>query len=472
MWLYFNSNGQLTTILEHGSPARAGSTNFEIFAAFEGLNSTNLSDYMATIKLYKPDLVGSSYPALIMSNASAEFEAMEGETNTGDFQGGTYYGFVFKFNELVDDNGTVDTSDDTSIVLLDTQGLWNAVITVIKDSYNVQGVATFNVAGTGTEQPSSINYDVITNQLVQNINRRALKSQTIINIENTSADISNYENGQMFYSLEDRTLYRKEDDELVPQVDSSFTVDGSLSATSRNPVENRIVTQNLQNIREFAAGKCASYTLDCSWTIQTLKDLDEHYDDVINVAGSNIKQAVDHGSYDSAVIANTDFRTNGDPNPRDSDYIIIRNNKGQYILDQNQTMCESLFQMGDIIWITQTNVPDRWYSNYGYYPLETTTKLYKHTITVNDQDWENIYLIITSNDGTQFDSTSFNLQTLIENSVSAYIYMPILYRSPIVSCVLDGGGHTLTLNYFNGSGTFISLDFDDTYDFYDTVSPL
>ena len=266
MWLYFNSNGQLTTILEHGSPARVGSTNFEIFAAIEGLNETNIADYMATIKFFKPDLTNSSYPTLLMSNASAIYT---GET-TGEFTSGeTYYGFVFKFNEMIDNNGTEDTSDDTHVVLLDTDGLWKAVINIIKEGYNVQGTATFNVAGTGTETPSTIDYDLITNQLVQNINRRALKTQTIATY--TYAGIlevlDDYENGQMFYGIDTHRLYQKVNNELIEIGD--FQVDSFLSTISENPVQNKVVTQA---IYDSVAG---AYKIRGSVTVQTLEAMEK-----------------------------------------------------------------------------------------------------------------------------------------------------------------------------------------------------
>ena len=47
MWLYFNSNGQLLTILEHGSPARVGTTAFQIFAVFE-----NITDDMQLVNTH------------------------------------------------------------------------------------------------------------------------------------------------------------------------------------------------------------------------------------------------------------------------------------------------------------------------------------------------------------------------------------------------------------------------------------
>lgn len=273
MWLYFNSKGQLTTILEHGSPARVGTTNFDIFAVIEGLDETNIADYMATIKFFKPDLTNSSYPTLLMENASAVFKKMDSENDTGNFQNNhTYYGFVFRFNEIVDNNGTpLNINDDNQIVLLDTNGLWKAVINIISDihGYNVQGMATFEVAGTGTEKPSTIDYDIITSQLVQNINRRALKKQTIVTNTYVGivASLGDYENGQMFYGIDTHKLYQKVDNELIEIGD--FQVDSFLSTTSENPVQNKVVTQA---IYDSVAG---AYRIRGSATVQTLEAMEK-----------------------------------------------------------------------------------------------------------------------------------------------------------------------------------------------------
>ena len=172
MWLYFNRSGQILTTLEHGEMARVGTTKFSIFAVFEGINEDNIGAYDATIKLRKPDLTGSTYPLLLMQTASSTFNKLSGETDTGNFQNGTtYYGFLFNFGDF--------NSSESDEVLLDTDGLWEAVITLIRGDLNVQGTATFEVAGTGTETSTVISYDIITNQLLQAINERALKTNVV-----------------------------------------------------------------------------------------------------------------------------------------------------------------------------------------------------------------------------------------------------------------------------------------------------
>lgn len=210
MWLYFNSNGQLETILEHGTPARVGTTAFEIFAVFEQItDETSLSQFSATIKLKKPDLTGSGYPTLLMEPRSALFEKLSSETDTGEFENNhTYYGFLFDF-------GNWNRDEENEEILLDTDGLWKAIITLIGDNYFVQGAATFNVGGTGTEDATHIDYDIVTSQLVYEINKKADTDKVIITIPNLEADVTEFEEGQLFYSEADKAVYKKVSGSLI-----------------------------------------------------------------------------------------------------------------------------------------------------------------------------------------------------------------------------------------------------------------
>ena len=206
MWVYFNKNGQLITSLEHGSPARVGSTDFSIFAVVEGIDETNITNYSGVIRFIKPDLRHTEYPVLLMNTASATFEKLEGEGHIEPFEDGkTYYGFLFDFDDF-------DSSSQEEYILLDTNGLWNAIITLIStnqndDIYSVKGVCSFNVAGVGSEDATQIPYNVVTTQLVAEINKRALKSEVILVI-NATPDISLYEDGQMFYRVDRNKFYK------------------------------------------------------------------------------------------------------------------------------------------------------------------------------------------------------------------------------------------------------------------------
>ena len=224
MWLYFNNKGQLITALEHGTPARAGTTNFQIFAVFEGVNVDNISDISATIKLKKPDLTGSEYPILLMDNASADFSLIGDEVQHPDsvapFQvGAKYYGFLFDFANF--------NPDQTTEILLDTPGLWEAIITLITGvgMYSVQGVATFDVGGTGTEEPTPITYEVIINQMIAMLGDKVNFNQVILAVNNISeVVIEGYEEGQMFVDKTTGIFYKISGGELVYVADFGDTL--------------------------------------------------------------------------------------------------------------------------------------------------------------------------------------------------------------------------------------------------------
>lgn len=166
MWLYFNEKGQLLVSLEHGNPARAGTTDFKIFAYFKDVDvSTSFSN--ATIKLRKPDLTGSGYPTLLMERSVQVFHLMSGETanSVSPFKDGdTYIGYLFDFSNF-------NTTEDEE-VLLDTPGLWEATITLIgaNRSLNVQGMATFNVQrGTTSDDETEIDIDTVLNRIYEEL---------------------------------------------------------------------------------------------------------------------------------------------------------------------------------------------------------------------------------------------------------------------------------------------------------------
>ena len=158
MWVYFNKKGQILETVEE-NPARAGTDKFEIFAFFEGMNEDNFNTHYknATIKLRKPDYDGSEYPLLLMNKVSREFEL---PTSQKFENGETYNGFLFDF-------GDFNTSQDSEI-LLDTPGLWEAIVTVIGESkiYDVQGLITFNVEkGISSTDGHEMSLDTVLNRI-------------------------------------------------------------------------------------------------------------------------------------------------------------------------------------------------------------------------------------------------------------------------------------------------------------------
>ena len=246
MWLYFNKKGQLVTSLEHGSPARVGTTDFSIFAVFEGIEDQTALESIAgaTIKLKRPDLTGSEYPTLLMQMAITKFELTPKEKKESVkpfIPNHTYYGFFFDFGAF--------NSNQQEEILLDTEGLWCAIITLIAENYNVQGVATFNVDGVGRPDPTHIAYDTVVNQLMKEIGERALKSQVIIEIPNTEADVSNYKEGQLFFCREDKKIYvlvkhevesEEEDEESEEEPITQFVLELEVLAYFQDKLESGI----------------------------------------------------------------------------------------------------------------------------------------------------------------------------------------------------------------------------------------
>lgn len=157
MWLYFDKNGALKEILEYGNVPNSGTTNFEIFAYFEGTNIVELYKE-ATIKLYKPDFYGTAYPSLLMTQKSFVFDSSISESAFFE-NGKSYLGYYFNFGDF--------KNDEEVEVLLDVPGIWRAIITLISTSnYNVVGEVLFTVQpGIETNEETNASFDAVLNQV-------------------------------------------------------------------------------------------------------------------------------------------------------------------------------------------------------------------------------------------------------------------------------------------------------------------
>lgn len=155
MFLYFNKNGQLLERLEHGPQARAGSTNFEIFAYFEGLDLERLYT-TSTISFIKPDFDRTILGNLKIDSYEARYEVEDGENPIHFVNGKSYKGLRFDFASYED--------GQDNEVLLDTVGQWAAIIK-LKGSDGrqfVQGQANFTVAsGTESEDGNTLGLSTI-----------------------------------------------------------------------------------------------------------------------------------------------------------------------------------------------------------------------------------------------------------------------------------------------------------------------
>lgn len=200
MWLYFNKDGQLLEALTHGNRARSGTTNFKIFAYFDDVDLTLYN--LATIKLTKPDLDKTSYPALPMGSGyvTKKFELGEHENSMCFRDGVNYSGFEFDFDNVDDDEDVT--------VLLDMPGLWEAVITLVGSNrvLNVQGLATFLVEnGIVSRRGASVSEETIINLLYALLATKLSARDSIlkINPDETEIDLDEHVLGQVFYLIND-----------------------------------------------------------------------------------------------------------------------------------------------------------------------------------------------------------------------------------------------------------------------------
>lgn len=186
MWLYFDENGALIKTLEHGPAARVGTTDFQIFAYFEGVDYSVFNT--ATLKLVREDFFDSSHPQLLMAythDVPFVLNTNKNETNENVvpfIPGERYNGYLFDFARF---SATQDIT-----ILLDTPGRWYAIITLYGSGsvISVQGVAMFNVQGVAMDSDSNI---VTLDEVVSNIALEfARKSDQFIFVDSLSGTLS------------------------------------------------------------------------------------------------------------------------------------------------------------------------------------------------------------------------------------------------------------------------------------------
>lgn len=171
MWLYFDRNGRLLEALMHGPQPRSGTTDFEIFAYFEGKDI--IEDYTtAELRLVRPDLNESEQPVPYMTAVTGlRFEAFDDERPIKFEDGKSYDVYRFDFTEdMTDDDGTVT-------MVLNMSGQWKAHITLssIRGRNSVQGEVTFSV-GSGSvesEDPVTIPNSVMFTHIESELSRKA-----------------------------------------------------------------------------------------------------------------------------------------------------------------------------------------------------------------------------------------------------------------------------------------------------------
>ena len=119
LWVLFNKDGQVLYRTNVGNLPFAGTTDYQIYAVFQDVDISHYGS--ASIKFYKPDLDESSYYPLLMEKLPYGIE-YDGDTNDAFTNGQVYPGWLFDFTEY---DGELSVQS-----LLDTAGLWRAVITL------------------------------------------------------------------------------------------------------------------------------------------------------------------------------------------------------------------------------------------------------------------------------------------------------------------------------------------------------
>lgn len=159
-----------------------------------------------------------------------------------------------------------------------------------------------------------------------------------------------------------------------------------------NNVESVLQTleEDVVNIREVAEGKCKTFIVDASLTIENIKTSPVLqkvylYNSTTKAFDIDITDAVKNGEYDSYTCANSSFNSTADnftilsggSSSFMSSCLILREDIYGYRFRLVISSDTSVFSAGDIILVTQTDVPDRWVGQIAgmgipLYKLETT----------------------------------------------------------------------------------------------------
>ena len=174
-----------------------------------------------------------------------------------------------------------------------------------------------------------------------------------------------------------------------------ITYDNALNGSSTNAPQTKVVYEELQNIREIIEGKKSAFILSTQDTIASVKEYyQNHSGEQFLVFNETTGEYDDkttellNGTYDNISNYNDDFGGLVQNEPLViplGSYIIFRYTSGTsqgYFMYAHTTSVGQLhpmFRVGDVIYVVETNVPDRWVganrNNMSFYPLEAKTNL-------------------------------------------------------------------------------------------------
>ena len=314
MWLYFDQNGALLKNLEHGSPARAGTDDFEIFAVFEGMENS-LTYPEAIISFKKPDSAGSVYYEFPMEPQKT-FKFVRDSHLTGEetdasvlpFRNDVYYtGFYFSFHEFL---GRMRNN-----ILLDTAGTWQATIGLVSsdDEDNVVGMATFYVQpGVIDEEGQFVELDEYIQDflalLITKMNRKG--SDVIRFVRDLSSieefDDNNYKIGDIIFDKETKNFYEITTlnpahanlEGYQPLIDAGHMLSADL--VSDTTTEHKFVTETQRN--DIDLNTAARHTHSNKAVLDTLEDTQA-------VLNQKINAKVDKTTYPLKIYGTDEFGT-------------------------------------------------------------------------------------------------------------------------------------------------------------------
>ncbi len=413
LWVMFNQEGQKLYAVDTGNLAHAGTNDYEIYAVFQEVDLRVYNG--ASLKLYRPDINNSSYPPLAMTPHTDTGDGIvyDGPENPFFMRNFKYQGFYFSF-----------TSPST--ILLDMAGLWRAVITLYSAANptlrNVVGKLAFNVGnGRDSAEPHEIDVDEILEDIYAEFTAKLDKnSADYVKALDSQTDYSwssgLYHVNDLIYIKDEETFYFVNESYELELSDIGSGGGGDMSAYERK--SNKVTTlsnestdtqypsakcvwDNLVNVREVAEGKCKAFVLSYADDIAFVKTqvtLSESASRKFYVWNATTQQYEDktaevlNGDYDSYTIVNNLFNDqNSQLVTNTNQYLIFRNpansinaqnfpSIGFYMISMASTGLGSQIKTGDVFYVMENDVPDRWYSGkytytYIFFALDGKTDL-------------------------------------------------------------------------------------------------
>ena len=171
------------------------------------------------------------------------------------------------------------------------------------------------------------------------------------------------------------------------QTDAKFETIANVGAKLSNYYTKEQADKKHEEVVKVAEGKTNTYILSYNETIETLKEKLKISDEqkVYDADGNDITAGIKNGDYDDYYIVNNIFNSNSEVVYGVVGYFITFNNLlmghadevygSSYVILPLPHMAEKL-KAGDILYITEVDVPDRWYaggtSPAMFYKMETS----------------------------------------------------------------------------------------------------